>query len=40
MREQSPDTVRTDDRADGWVTPGYEVVETSMEVTAYFRAEI
>ncbi|SNR54386.1 pyrroloquinoline quinone precursor peptide PqqA [Actinomadura mexicana] len=28
------------ERAAAWSTPGYQIVETSMEVTAYFGAEL
>ncbi|WP_067462261.1 pyrroloquinoline quinone precursor peptide PqqA [Actinomadura macra] len=36
------DTTRdqTDGRDTGWVTPDYQIVETSLEVTAYFGAEV
>ncbi|WP_433137259.1 pyrroloquinoline quinone precursor peptide PqqA [Actinomadura nitritigenes] len=27
-------------RADSWSTPDYQIVETSLEVTAYFGVEI
>jgi coenzyme PQQ precursor peptide PqqA len=27
------------DRAAQWVAPDYEIIETSLEVTAYYRAE-
>jgi coenzyme PQQ precursor peptide PqqA len=27
------------DRTDTWITPDYQIVETSLEVTAYFTAE-
>jgi coenzyme PQQ precursor peptide PqqA len=30
---------RTEDRVAAWVTPDYQIVETSLEVTAYFGAE-
>ncbi|GAA2446227.1 hypothetical protein GCM10010191_74000 [Actinomadura vinacea] len=42
MHEQTPDTERRDkaaDQATTWVKPDYEVIETSLEVTAYFGAE-
>ena len=35
------DTGATEDEAAArWTTPDYQVVETSMEVTAYFGAEL
>ncbi|MFI0404470.1 MULTISPECIES: pyrroloquinoline quinone precursor peptide PqqA [unclassified Actinomadura] len=39
MAVHSSDADRTDERADRWVTPDYHIVETSLEVTAYFTAE-
>ncbi|MFD0903380.1 pyrroloquinoline quinone precursor peptide PqqA [Actinomadura sediminis] len=39
MNEHTADTDRTEDRAARWVTPDYQIVETSMEVTAYLTAE-
>ncbi|TMQ90740.1 pyrroloquinoline quinone precursor peptide PqqA [Actinomadura soli] len=39
MAVHSSDADRTDERADRWVTPDYQIVETSLEVTAYFTAE-
>lgn len=35
MAEHPAAPDRTDDGAARWATPGYTVVETSMEVTAY-----
>jgi coenzyme PQQ precursor peptide PqqA len=42
MADQASDSDRGDraeDRVTRWVTPDYQIVETSMEVTAYFGAE-
>ncbi|MFI0355789.1 pyrroloquinoline quinone precursor peptide PqqA [Actinomadura sp. 9N407] len=41
MAEQAADTERdrAEDRVTRWVAPDYQIVETSMEVTAYFGAE-
>ncbi|GAA4231745.1 hypothetical protein GCM10022254_29820 [Actinomadura meridiana] len=39
MAVHKPNADRTDDRADRWVTPDYQIVETSLEVTAYFTSE-
>ncbi|MEW2353994.1 pyrroloquinoline quinone precursor peptide PqqA [Spirillospora sp. NPDC029432] len=39
MTEHTTDTGRSDDRGARWVTPDFEIVETSLEVTAYFTAE-
>jgi coenzyme PQQ precursor peptide PqqA len=42
MTDQVTETERHDtaeDRVTSWVTPDFQIVETSMEVTAYFGAE-
>ncbi|RFS81777.1 pyrroloquinoline quinone precursor peptide PqqA [Actinomadura spongiicola] len=39
MAVYATDADRTDERADRWVTPDYQIVETSLEVTAYFTSE-
>ncbi len=39
MADHTTDTDRTEDRPARWVTPDFQIVETSMEVTAYFTAE-
>ncbi|GAA3974819.1 hypothetical protein GCM10023085_66660 [Actinomadura viridis] len=42
MAEHTPDTERGDrtrEQVAAWVTPDYQIVETSLEVTAYFGAE-
>lgn len=33
-------TGRAEDAADRWAAPDFQVIETSMEVTAYFGAEL
>lgn len=39
MTGHATDTERAEDRTARWVTPGYQIVETSLEVTAYYAAE-
>lgn len=39
MPEHITDTDRSEDRATTWVMPDFHIVETALEVTAYFAAE-